>query len=48
MSRGEKSRKKKVKIKTQNEKIVETDMDITKRYEKTVIRVRKKQRINYL
>ena len=28
MSRGEKSMKKKVKIKTQNEKIVETDMDI--------------------
>ena len=27
MSRGEKS-KKKVKIKTQNEKIVETDMDV--------------------
>ena len=48
MSRGEKSTKKKVKIKTQNEKIVETDMGITKRYEKTVIRVRKKQRMNYL
>ena len=28
MSRDEKSMKKKVKIKTQNEKIVETDMDI--------------------
>ena len=26
MSRGEKSKKKKVKIRTQNEKIVETDM----------------------
>ena len=28
MSRGETSKKKKMKIKTQNEKIVETDMDI--------------------
>ena len=28
MSRGENSMKKKVKIKTHNEKIVETDMDI--------------------
>ena len=28
MSRDEKRRKKKVKIKTQNEKIVEADMDI--------------------
>ena len=28
MSRGERSMKKKVKIETQNEKIVETDMDI--------------------
>ena len=28
MSRGKKSRKKKVKMKTQNEKIVETDMNI--------------------
>ena len=27
MSRGEKSKKKKVKVKTQNEKIVKTDMD---------------------
>ena len=36
--------KKKVKIKTQNEKIVETDRDIWHiTYEKTVIRVRKKQ-----
>ena len=44
MSRGEKSMKKKVKIKTQNEKIVRTDMDIwDQTYEKTVIRVRKKQ-----
>ena len=54
MSRGEKRMKKKVKIKTQNEKIVETDRDIWhKEYEKTVIRVRKKQcnvssRVNYL
>ena len=28
MLRGEKSKKEKVKIKTQNEKIVETDMDV--------------------
>ena len=28
MSRGEKSKKKKVKIRTQNEKIVETDMHV--------------------
>ena len=28
MSHGEKSKKKKVKIRTQNEKIVETDMDV--------------------
>ena len=54
MSRGEKRVKKKVKIKTQNEKIVETDADIWHSiYEKTVIKVRKKQcnlssRMNYL
>ena len=60
MSRGEKSVKRKVKIKTQNEKIVETDADIWHYiyiyiyiYEKTVIKVRKKQcnvssRMNYL
>ena len=46
--------KKKMKTKTQNEKIVETDWDIWyQTYEKTVIRVRKKQcnvssRMNYL
>ena len=28
MSRGEKSKKKKVKIRTQNEKIVEADMNV--------------------
>ena len=28
MSRGETSKKKKVKIKTKNQKIVETDMDV--------------------
>ena len=28
MCRGEKSKKKKVKIKTKNEKIIETDMDM--------------------
>ena len=58
MSRGEKRVKKKVKIKTQNEKIVETDADIWHYiyiyiYEKTVIKVRKKQcnvssRMNYM
>ena len=54
MSRGEKRVKKKVKIKTQNEKIVEIDADIWHYiYEKTVIKVRKKQcnlssRMNYL
>ena len=54
MSRGEKRRKKKVKIKTQIDKIVETDRDIWHlTYEKKVIRVRKKQcnvssRMNYL
>ena len=43
-----------MKVKTQNEKIVETDRDIwQKTYEKTVIRVGKKQRkvsshMNYL
>ena len=52
--RGEKKRKKKVKIKTQNDKLVETDRDIWHwTYEKTVIRIRKKQcnvssRMNYL
>ena len=41
---GEKNKKKNVKIKTQNEKIVETYMDIWYyTYKKTVIRVRKKQ-----
>ena len=40
MSRGEKTVKKKMKIKTQNEKIVETDEDIGT---KKVIRVRKKK-----
>ena len=46
--------KKKMKIKTQNEKIVETDRDMWyQTYEKTVIRVRKKQcnvssHMNYL
>ena len=54
MSRGEKRVKKKVKIKTQNEKIVETDADIWHHiYQKTVIKERKKQcnlssRMNYL
>ena len=45
MSRGEKSKKKKVEIRTQNEKIVETDIDVW--YEtykkKKFMRVRKKQ-----
>ena len=42
--RGEKRVKKKMKIKTQNGKIVETDADIWHYiYEKTVINVRKKQ-----
>ena len=42
---GEKSKKEKVKIKTQNEKILETDMDIWYyTYKKTVISVRKKER----
>ena len=54
MYRGEKRVKKKMKIKTQNEKIVETDSDIWYYiYEKTVIKVRKKQcnlssRMNYM
>ena len=54
MSRGEKRVKKKVKIKTQNEKIVETDADIWHYiHQKTVIKERKKQcnlssRMNYL
>ena len=54
MSRGAKRRKKKVKIKIQNEKIVETDKNIWHQTnKKTVIRVRKKQcnvssRMNYL
>ena len=40
---GEKSKKKNVKIKTKNEKIVETGMSIWyNTYKKTVIRVRKK------
>ena len=44
MSRSEKSEKKKVKIRTKNEKIVETDMDVWYlTYKKTFIRVRKKQ-----
>ena len=44
MSLGKKRMKKKVKIKIQNEKIVETHRDIWHyTYEKTVIRVRKKQ-----
>ena len=53
VSRGEKSKKKKVKIRTQNEEIVETDMDVWYwTYKKTFIRVRKKQcnvssRMNY-
>ena len=38
MCRGEKRSKKKVKIKTQNEKIVETDKDIWhKTYEKQLL-----------
>ena len=42
--RGQKSKKEKVKIKTQNEKLVETDINIWYyTYKKTVIRVRKKQ-----
>ena len=54
MSRGEKRVKKKVKIKIQNEKIVETEADIWHYiHEKTVIKVRKKQcnvssRMNYM
>ena len=41
---GEKCKKEKVKIKTQNEKIVEADIDIWYHtYKKLVIRVRKKQ-----
>ena len=54
MSHGEKRVKKKVKIKTQNENIVETDADIWHYiYEKTVIKDRKKQcnvssRMNYM
>ena len=42
---GEKSKKEKVKIKTQNEKILETDMDLWYyTYKKTVISIRKKER----
>ena len=44
MFRGEKSKKEKLKIKTQNEKIVETDMNIRNyTHTKTVISFRKKQ-----
>ena len=44
MFRGEKSKKEKVKIKTQNEKTVETDMNIWYYTDKkAVISVRKKQ-----
>ena len=44
MFRGEKSKKEKVKMKTQNEKVAEPDMDISYyTYKKTVISVRKKQ-----
>ena len=44
MFRGEKSKKEKVKMKTQNVKIVERDMDIWYyTYKKTVVRLRKKQ-----
>ena len=43
MSNSEKSEKKKVKIGTQNEKIVETDMVVWHlTYKKTFIRVEKK------
>ena len=42
--RGEKCKKEKVKIKIQNEKIVETDMHTWYyTYKKTVVRIRKKQ-----
>ena len=37
MSRDEKRMKKKVKIKTRNEKIVETDRDIWQTYEKQLL-----------
>ena len=44
VSRDEKIKKEKVKIKTQNKETVETDMDIWYyAYKKTVISVRKKQ-----
>ena len=45
MFRGEKIKKEKVKIKTQNKKIVKTDMDYMVLYiqKETVISVRKKQ-----
>ena len=45
MFRGGKNKKEKVKLETQNEKIVETDMDIWyyTYKKKTVIRVRKNQ-----
>ena len=44
VSRDEKIKKEKVKIKTQNKETVETDMDIWYyTYKKTVINVRKKQ-----
>ena len=38
MSRSEKSKRKKVKVKTENKKIVETDIDISyQTYQKTII-----------
>ena len=43
MFRGEKSQKEKVQIRTQNEEIVETDMDIWYYTYKEVIRVKKEQ-----
>ena len=44
VSRCEKRRKKKVKIKTQNERKVETERNILHQiYEKAIIRTRKKQ-----
>ena len=54
MPRGDKSKKKKVKIRAQIEKIVETDMDVWfSTTKKTFIILRKKQgnvssRMNYL
>ena len=54
MSCGEKRVKKKVKIKAQNEKLVQTDADIWHYiHERTIIKVRKKQcnvssRMNYM